>query len=247
MREWPRAQVYCSPANQEASALLDQLMDMGLGGARPLRAPDAINAKYFLLHLTTQTFPGNQELEQEVAEALRQDVTLVLVHDLRAELVAFDAILHSTPSSLKGMGLYRRIAVALHSGPFELCSLKQLLLSLGADDTVAPSGRLSRLLKKPRGKAMRLNMKQLVRINSSRWTDISRWTSGERSSIGERSWAGRTRARRSRCSRLRDDDAAVPPIELVDKSGGGEVSNGDGTSPQEISQSQSLSAAHAEV
>ena len=104
-----------------------------------LEAGKSKPATHFVLYLNQHTFLGEegQKLVNEVKRAMRAKLPLLLLHENDPNLggCEFSTFFKSTPEQLIRKGIYKTIAVALHTEPHRKVSLSLAAKALGATHT----------------------------------------------------------------------------------------------------------------
>jgi len=89
------------------------------------RADSLSDATHMLLYLTLRTFDANRAgadaLANEIREARKRGISLVMVHEQREgrDRCTFDHLRYTTPEDLERGGVYNDIAIPLFSSPME--------------------------------------------------------------------------------------------------------------------------------
>ena len=142
-----RAVLWCSAANPGATAIAQELRSSKASGGAALHVvnsqPDAQTLQdngesaFMLLYLNDKTWVEQGEaLERDVraARAGQPGVKIVMVHenDRVKGGCEFGTFFGTTPQSLINEGIYKEIAIALHTPPHRAVSLALVAQALGA-------------------------------------------------------------------------------------------------------------------
>ena len=127
--------VYCSPLNPGARQLLIELQEAHKSFARLKLTTDVTEmgaCEQMLVYLRGDTWSRNEDFADEVVEAMRHNMPLLLVYEQtgigQAERfgVTFEVIIAQTPRRLLRAQIYSKIAVPLKGGLFRRRSLTML-------------------------------------------------------------------------------------------------------------------------
>ena len=133
---------HAPPSVQLESSMPSCSMRESLTGSCATALSQGSASTVFLLYLRGDTFSGPMapQLVEELHQALKIDVEVVLVHEVEESQggISFDKVILGTPSSLVEAGLFRPIAIEWRPMPFCEVSIRMLARALGAD-LLAPS------------------------------------------------------------------------------------------------------------